>query len=311
MEKTNHYHRMSLGRRVYKARQLYFLLALPLVYLIVFKYVPMVGVQIAFRDYTIRGGIWGSEWVGFKHFTKLFSDYNFKKIIINTIRLSLYSMTVTTLVPVVLALALNCLRNMKLKKVVQMVTYLPHFVSVVVTVGIINQLFNPLVGLYGNVVQLITGERAVDLMGIPTTFLHMYVWSSVWQHAGYNSVVYIAALAGADQELHEAAQIDGATRLQRVWHVDIPTIIPTVIIILIMNVGSIMSLGFEKTYLMQNALNLSYSEVIPTYEYKKAFGTGGNFSYSTALGLFNSIINFMMIVIVNKISKKVSETSLW
>ena len=311
MTKKITYNRTCLTKRIYKARQLYLLLALPLIYLIVFKYYPMMGVQIAFKDYSITDGIWGSKWVGFKYFSKLFSDYNFKKIIVNTLRLSLYSLAVTTIAPVILALAINCVQNTKIKKIVQTVTYLPHFVSVVVMVGIMNQLFNPIIGLYGNVVRELTGERAVDILGIPQAFLHMYVWSGVWQHAGYNAVVYIAALAGSDQELHEAAQIDGATRLQRVFYVDIPAILPTVIIMLILNAGRIMGVGFEKAYLMQNSLNLSYSEVISTYVYKKAFGVSSNFSYSTAISLFNSIINFIMITLVNKISKKVNETSLW
>lgn len=311
MTKKITYNRTCLTKRIYKARQLYLLLALPLIYLIVFKYYPMMGIQIAFKDYSISDGIWGSKWVGFKYFSKLFSDYNFKKIIVNTLRLSLYSLGVTTITPVILALAINCVRNTKIKKIVQTVTYLPHFVSVVVMVGIMNQLFNPIIGLYGNVVRELTGERAVDLLGIPQAFLHMYVWSGVWQHAGYNAVIYIAALAGSDQELHEAAQIDGATRLQRVFYVDIPAILPTVVIMLILNAGRIMGVGFEKAYLMQNSLNLSYSEVISTYVYKKAFGVSSNFSYSTAISLFNSIINFIMITLVNKISKKVNETSLW
>lgn len=311
MAKKTTYKMAGLGKRIYKARQLYLLLALPLIYLFVFKYYPMLGLQIAFKDYTITGGIWGSEWVGFKYFEKLFKDYNFKKIMINTLRLSLYSVSVTTIVPIILALAINCVNNVRIKKAVQTITYLPHFVSLVVMVGIMNQLFNPIVGLYGNVVQLLTGERAVDLFGIPQAFLHMYVWSGVWQHAGYNSVIYIATLAGADQELHEAAQVDGASRLQRVFYVDIPAILPTVIIMLILNVGRIMGIGFDKVNLLQNSLNLSYSEIISTYVYKKAFGAAGNFSYSTAIGLFNSIINFILIMTVNKLSKKVSETSLW
>lgn len=303
--------KVNLGKRIYKARQLYLLLALPLLYLVIFKYYPMLGLQVAFKDYTIQGGIWGSEWVGFKYFEKLIKDYNFKKMLLNTLRLSLYSLCMTSIVPVILALAINCVQNTKVKKLAQTITYLPHFVSIVVLVGILNQIFNPIIGLYGNVVQKLTGERALDILGIPSAFLHMYVWSGVWHNAGYSSVVYISALAASDQELHEAAQIDGASRLQRVFYVDIPTILPTVVIMLILNVGKVMGLGFEKAYLMQNSLNLAYSEIISTYVYKTAFGTSSNFSYSTAIGLFNSVINFILIISVNKISKKVSETSLW
>ena len=305
------YNEPSLMKRIFKARQLYLLLALPIIYLLIFAYYPMTGLQIAFKDYTIKGGIWGSEWVGFKHFIKLFTDYNFKKIITNTLRLSLLSVSFNVFTPVILALMLNTVRSYKVKKVVQTITYLPHFVSIVVMVGILNQLFNPITGIYGHAFTAITGNRAPDILGSPVGFLWMYILSGVWSHAGYNAVVYIAALAGCDQELHEAAQIDGASRLQRVWHIDIPTILPTVVIMLILQTGRIMGVGFEKAYLMQNPLNVSYSELISTYVYKKAFGTGSNFSYSTAIGLFNSVINMILVTTVNKISKKVTDSSLW
>lgn len=311
MAKKFNYSKSNLIKRIYRARQLYFLLALPLIYIIVFQYVPMAGLQIAFKEYSISGGIWGSPWVGLKYFEKFFSDYNFKRILINTLRLSFYHLFVGSIVTVAFALALNCLQNQRLKKVVQTITYMPHFISIVVLVGMINQFFNTIIGAYGNVWYLLTGERAVDILGMPTAFPHLYVWSSIWQNMGYSSIVYIAALANVDQELHEAAQIDGASRLQRVFYVDIPAILPTVIIMLILRTGKIMGVGFEKAYLMQNSLNLSYSEVISTYVYKKAFGTAGNFSYSTAIGMFNSVVNFLLITTVNRISKKLNETSLW
>ena len=174
----------------------------------------------------------------------------------------------------------------------------------------LTQMLNPIIGVYGNLVRNITGERARDLLGVATAFPHLYVWSGVWQNTGFNSIIYIAALAGSDQDLHEAAQIDGATRLQRVRYIDIPCIIPTAVILLILNAGKVMSVGFEKVYLLQNSLNLTHSEVISTYVYKQAFGAGSNFSYSTAIGLFNSVINLILIVTVNKISKKVSDSSL-
>lgn len=301
----------SLGKRIYRARQLYFLLALPLIYLIVFKYYPMLGLQIAFKDYTFKGGIWNSEWVGLKNFQKFFADTNFIRILINTLRVSIYHLVVNFFIPITLALSLNCLRNQKLKKAVQTITYIPHFISVVVLIGMMNQMLNPIIGIYGTISQAITGSRPMDLFGIPVAFVHMYVWSGVWQNAGFSSIVYIAALSASDQDLHEAAQIDGATRLQRVRYVDIPTILPTAIIMLILNAGKVMTVGFEKVFLLQNNLNLSYSEVISTYVYKKAFGTGSNFSYSTAIDMFNSIINLILICTVNQISKKVSDSSLW
>ena len=298
----------TLTRKIYRGRELYLMLALPLLYLIIFSYVPMAGLQIAFKDYTFKGGIWGSEWVGFKHFKKFFSDRNFSTILINTLRVSVYSLAVNTFIPIILALSL---KHNKLKKLVQTLTYLPHFISVVVLIGMMTQMLNPIVGVYGNIVQAITGERAVDILGIPSAFPHLYVWSGAWQNAGFNSIIYIAALAGSDQSLHEAAQIDGASRLQRVRYIDIPTIIPTAVILLILNAGKVMTVGFEKVFLLQNSLNASYSEVISTYVYKQAFGSGSNFSYSTAIGMFNSVINLLMIVVVNKISKKVTDSSLW
>lgn len=210
----------TLTRKIYRGRELYLMLALPLLYLIIFSYVPMAGLQIAFKDYTFKGGIWGSEWVGFKHFKKFFSDRNFSTILINTLRVSVYSLAVNTFIPIILALSLNCLKHNKLKKLVQTLTYLPHFISVVVLIGMMTQMLNPIVGVYGNIVQAITGERAVDILGIPSAFPHLYVWSGAWQNAGFNSIIYIAALAGSDQSLHEAAQIDGASRLQRVRYID-------------------------------------------------------------------------------------------
>lgn len=311
MKQTNKINYKSLARRVYQGRQLYLLLLLPLIYMVIFSYIPMFGLQIAFKDYSFKGGIWGSEWIGFDHFKKFFSDRNFTTILINTLRISIYSLAANTFVPITLALALNCLNHNGIKKAVQTLTYIPHFISVVVLVGMMTQMFNPIVGVYGTIMQAITGERAVDIMGIPEAFPHLYVWSGVWQNAGFNSIIYIAALAGSDQDLHEAAQIDGATRLQRVRYIDIPTIIPTAVILLILNAGKVMTVGFEKVFLLQNSLNSSYSEVISTYVYKQAFGAGSNFSYSTAIGMFNSVINLLMILMVNKISKKVSDNSLW
>ena len=302
----------TLGHRILRAWQLYLMLLLPLIYLILFKYVPMLGLQIAFKEYSAKGGIWGSPWVGLKYFSKFFGDYNFTRILVNTLRISVYSLVVEFFVPIFLALSINCIKNQAFKKTIQTITYIPHFISVVVLVGIMIQMLNPIIGLYGHAMTALTGSRPADILGIPEAFPHLYVWSSVWQNAGWNSIIYIAALANCDQDLHEAAQIDGATRFQRVLYVDIPAILPTAIILLILNCGKVMGIGFEKVFLMQNSLNLSYSEVISTYVYKQAFGTGmTNFSYSTTIGLFNSVINFVLITIVNKISGKISETSLW
>ena len=302
----------SLGKRMWRARQLYLLLFLPLVWLIVFKYVPMAGLQIAFRDFSNRAGMWGSPWVGWENFEKFFSDRQFTRLLVNTLRISIYQLSVGFFVPIIMALALNVMKNGIFKKTVQTLTYIPHFISVVVLIGMLLQLVNPIVGLYGTISQALTGTRPVDILSNPASFSHLYVWSGIWQNAGWGSIIYVAALANSDQQLHEAAQIDGATRLQRVWHIDIPTILPTATILLIMDAGKVMNVGFEKVFLLQNSLNLSYSEVLSTYTYKKSFGASiPDFSFSTAAGMFNSVINLVLITIVNKVSKRLSETSLW
>lgn len=272
----------------------------------------MAGLQIAFRDFSNRAGMWGSPWVGWENFEKFFSDRQFTRLLVNTLRISIYQLSVGFFVPIIMALALNVMKNGIFKKTVQTLTYIPHFISVVVLIGMLLQLVNPIVGLYGTISQALTGARPVDILSNPASFPHLYVWSGIWQNAGWGSIIYVAALANSDQQLHEAAQIDGATRLQRVWHIDIPTILPTATILLIMDAGKVMNVGFEKVFLLQNSLNLSYSEVLSTYTYKKSFGASiPDFSFSTAAGMFNSVINLVLITIVNKVSKRLSETSLW
>ena len=308
MKKNGKQIRLSIKRNW----QLYLFLLLPVVYILVFKYIPMGGIVIAFKDFKTRLGIWGSEWLGFEHFIRFFSTYQCKKVITNTLVLSLYSLIASFPIPIIFALMMNCVRNEKIKKTVQTIVCLPHFISVVVMVGILFQLFNPRVGLYGIIMEALTGVYPADINASPDGFRHLYIWSGVWKGFGWGSIIYTAALAGVDPTYHEAAQIDGATRLQRIWHVDLPAITPTIITLLILRMGDIMSVGFEKVYLMQNGMNLAASEIISTYEYSVGLaGTSTNFSYATAIGLFNSIVNLVMIIVVNKISKKVSDTSLW
>lgn len=297
---------------MWRARQLYVMILLPLIWLVLFKYVPMAGLQIAFRDFSSRKGIWGSEWVGLENFQKFFSDRQFTRLIVNTLRISVYQLVVGFFVPIIVALSLNIMKNGIFKKTVQTLTYIPHFISVVVLVGMLLQLINPIVGIYGTIAKALTGQRPPDILANPAAFPHLYVWSGIWQNAGWGSIIYVAALANSDQQLHEAAQLDGASRLQRVWYIDIPTILPTAVILLIMDAGKIMNVGFEKVFLLQNSLNLSYSEVLSTYVYTKSFGSSiPDFSFSTAAGMFNSVINLLLIVIVNKVAKKLSDTSLW
>lgn len=299
-------------RNICRRWQLYVFLLFPIVYILIFAYWPMFGVQIAFRDFNHALGIFHSPWVGLKYFKKFFHSYQCARVIRNTLIISLYSLVARFPIPIILAICIHVLRNEKLKKATQMIVYIPHFISVVVLVGMINQFFNPHVGLYGNIYKMIFKENAADLFAKPTSFLHMFVWSGIWQNMGWDSIIYIAALSSVSLELHEAAQIDGASRLQRVFAIDLPSIMPTIIILLILNVGQIMNLGFEKIYLMQNDINLRLSEVISTYVYKVGISpNGGNYSYATAIGLFNSVVNFILIVIVNKIANRCGETSLW
>ena len=292
--------------------QMYLVALLPLAYLVIFKYVPMLGVQIAFKRYVVRAGIWGSPWVGFAQFQKFFSSYQFERVITNTLTLSLYALVAGFPLPILLALMMNASRSKRFQGFVQNVTYMPHFISTVVMVGILNQFFNVRYGGFARLFGFLYGGTVPDLLANPSAFVHMYVWSGVWQGMGWGSVIYMAALAGVDESLHEAAVLDGASRLQRIWHIDLPAIVPTITITLILRCGNLMGIGFDKVFLMQNNLNLRASEVISTYVYKVGLASStSDFSYSTAIGLFNSVINLTVLLIVNAISRRVGETSLW
>lgn len=299
--------RKSLKSRILARWQLYLLLIVPCAFVLIFNYGPMAGLVIAFENYTVRGGIFGSDWVGLDNFIEFFSSYRFPIILKNTLTVSLYSLIVTFPIPIIFALLLNCLHGEKLKKVIQTVTYVPYFISTVVMVGLIFQILNNRSGLYGSLYTLITGEVGPNILADGKLFKHIYVWSAVWQSTGYSAIIYIAALAGVDETLHEAALIDGANRWQRVIHIDIPAILPTACIMLILAIGNIMNVGFEKVLLMQNNLNLDYSEIISTYVYKVGLASGINdFSLSTAISLFNSVVNFILLIFANFTSKKIS-----
>ncbi|OUS76176.1 sugar ABC transporter permease [Paenibacillus sp. MY03] len=292
--------------------QLYVFLIPALVYIVIFAYVPMAGVQLAFKDWDFRAGIWGSEWIGFENFERFFDSYQFGSILWNTISLSLYSLVISFTLPIIFALLLNAFIGTRYRKLIQTVSYMPHFISTVVIVGMLLQIFNPRTGAIGNLFLALTDKVIPDVFANPDAFQHLYVWSGIWQSLGWSSIIYIAALAGVDQELHEAAQIDGATRFKRVLHIDFPSLLPTATILLILAVGNVMDIGFEKTYLMQNNLNISQSEVISTYVYKVGLTIGaGDFPFATAIGLFNSIINFILLILVNYSAKKINNNSLW
>lgn len=305
-------HRHGLLKRIRSSWQLYLFLLLPLAYLIIFCYGPMSGLQLAFKKFNALDGIWGSPWVGMAQFKKFFSSYMFATTIKNTLLVSIYALLVSFPIPIVLALVLNSITSTRYKKFAQTLTYLPYFISTVVLVSILMQVLNPRTGLIANLISRFGGKEIPNLMASPKAFPHLYVWSGIWQSMGYNSIIYIAALANTDQSLHEAAKIDGASRFQRIVHIDFPSILPTASILLIMNCGNIMNVGFEKVLLMQNNMNISASEVISTYVYKIGLGnTVTDFSYATAIGLFNSCINLAMILLVNAICKKTSDNSLF
>jgi putative aldouronate transport system permease protein len=291
--------------------QLYILILIPFIWLLIFRYIPMFGVQIAFRKFQAVKGILGSDWVGLFYFKKFFNDYMFSTVIKNTIVISFYQLVAGFPFPIILALAFNNTLRLRFKKVVQMVTYMPHFISTVVMVGIIIQFLSPKVGIINHLIKF-AGGNPTDFLAEASNFSSIYVWSGVWQSCGWGAIIYLAALAGIDAELHEAAVIDGANRFQRMLHIDLPGILPTITILLIMNAGNIMNVGFEKAFLLQNSLNLDASEIISTFTYKMGLASAGaDFSYAAAIGLFNSVINLILIMIVNVIAKKTMETSLW
>ncbi|HEY0827832.1 MAG TPA: ABC transporter permease subunit [Bacilli bacterium] len=287
-----------------------YLFVLPCVlWFIVFKYVPMYGVQIAFKDFIATRGIWDSPWVGFKHFERFFNSYNFQLLLKNTLGLSLMQLVIGFPLPIIIALMLNQLTSERFKRIVQTVIYAPNFISVVVLVGMIYVFLSPSSGMVNHVIKLFGGEP-VFFMGSAAWFKPLYVLSGVWQETGFATIIYLAALAGINPDLHEAAVVDGATKFKRILHIDIPGILPISIILLILAVGNMMNLGFEKALLMQTDLNKSSSSIIQTYVYEVGL-VKAQYSFSAAVGLFNSVINLVLLLSVNRFARKVSETSLW
>ncbi|MFV0342857.1 MAG: ABC transporter permease [Anaerocolumna sp.] len=296
----------SIWKRMQKRWQLYLLLLIPIVYIIIFNYIPMAGLVIAFKKYDFSKGIFGSPWVGLDNFVKFVSSYKFELVLKNTLTISLYSL-LTFPIAIIFALFLNALPSKRYQKTIQITTYIPHFISTVVMVGLIFQLLNNRTGMFGSLYSFFTGNSAPNILADGESFKHLYVWSGVWQGTGYSSIIYIAALAGVDPSLHEAGRIDGASRFQLLRYIDFPSIVPTISIMLILAVGNIMNIGFEKVLLMQNSLNMNYSEIISTYVYKVGLASGiSDFSLSTAISMFNSVINFILLLVANTISKKIS-----
>lgn len=297
----------KLLKQMYRCRILYLMILPPIITVFIFHYVPIYGVQMAFKDYRSSLGIFGSEWVGLKHF-KAFLDYPyFGKIMTNTLRISLFCLC-TFPIPVIFSIMLNELKNQKFKKICQMITYAPHFISTVVVCSMIILFLNR-EGLINMIIRFFGGETK-DFISIPAAFAPIFAISDLWQGLGWNTIIYMATLAGVSQELIEAAEIDGAGRMQVIWHVQLPHLKPTVITLFILKMGTLISVGFEKVFALQNPLNMDASSVISTYVYTVGI-TNHQFSYSTAIGLFNNIINIILIVTANRISKKVADVGLW
>jgi putative aldouronate transport system permease protein len=300
--------RKPLIKRVLRYWQLYLLILPAVITVFIFHYIPIYGIQIAFRNYRPSRGFLGSEWVGFEHFIRFFTYPDFWRIIGNTLSISLYQLA-TFPCSVILALMINEIAGKRYKRYVQMVSYMPHFVSIVVVCSMLT-LFTKYDGGLFNTIRQFFGAPNMDFITVPQYFADLYVWSGVWQGIGWGTIIYLAALANVSQELIEAARIDGANRLQVIYNVTFPCILPTVITMLILNTGHVLSVGFEKIFLLQNPLNLEASRVISTYVYEIGI-TSGQFSYSAAIGLFNNVINIIVIVAVNQLSKKVTSVGLW
>lgn len=301
--------RQQVLKKIKRNRQLYLIISVPIIFILIFSYGPMYGVQIAFKDFVATKGIWGSEWAGVKYFKQFLGSYQFSRLLKNTLGISVYSLIAGFPIPILLAIAINECPNRFMKKTVQFVSYMPHFISVVVMTSVVLMLISPRTGFINQVIMAMGGE-AVDFIAKPEYFKSIYVWSGIWQSMGYNSIIYLAALSGIDPALQEAAIVDGASKFKRILHVDLPGIAPTIIILLILNCGKIMNVGFEKVLLMQNPANMSSSDIIATYVYRVGL-VQAQYSLSAAVGLFNNIINIILLLTVNKIADKVSETTLF
>lgn len=306
--------RSSFGRRLrmdlVRHWPLYLMVLPAVIVIAVFAYGPMYGVVIAFKNFKPAYGIAGSPWVGMRNFERFFSSYQFRNTLTNTLSISIYSMLAGFPAPIILALMMDQIRNKSSQRFIQTVTYMPHFISVIVVSGMILTFLNVSTGLYGNLARLLGVNDPKDILGDKNLFSTIYVLSDIWQHSGWDSIIYMAALSAVDPSLHEAARVDGASEWDRIVHIQIPSIVPTMVILLILRAGSLMNVGFDKVYLLQNGLNLDRSEVLSTYVYKVGM-INQQYSFSAAANLFNTVVNFVMIMLVNQIARRLGETSLW
>ena len=301
----------KIFNRVKRHWQLYLLLLLPLVWLIIFQYVPMYGAQIAFKKYIVTKGITGSPWIGLDNFERFLNSAKFELVMMNTIVLSFYQLIGSFPFPIILALCLNQVRQKAFKKTVQLVTYAPHFISVVVLVGIMIQVFHPRIGLTAFFARMLE-VHAPNWMGSRSAFPHVYVGSGLWQNVGFRAIIYLAVLATIDPTLHEAAIVDGANKLQRMWYIDLPGLLPTAVVLLVLQTGRVLNISFEKIYLMQNPINIRVSEVISTYVYKVGLLSPVlDFSYATAIGLLQGVVSLLLIISVNRLARRLSGHGIW
>lgn len=295
--------------RIWRNRGLYILLIPMLIYFILFNVLPIWGLQIAFRDFKPVLGITGSPWVGLKYIKKFVSSYSFWTLLRNTLVLSVYCLVICLPLAMFLAIVLKYLPMKRTSRFIQVASYAPHFISMVVLVGMLKTFLMPGSGVV-NVILTKLGKNTIDFMGNPNYFPHLYAWTKVWSHLGFNAIIFIAGLTSVSEDLHEAAIVDGADKMQRIWNIDIPSIMPMMIILMIMEAGNLLNVGFEKAFLMQTASNLGVSEIISTYTYKMGL-LSTQYSYASAIGLFNNVINCIILVIVNKVAQKTTESSLW
>ena len=301
--------RNNFRKRIRQSWQFYLMMLLPMAYIIIFAYIPMPGILMAFERYSPVKGLFGSRWIGLQNFNQFFATPSGPRIIINTLRLGIYTLIAGFPIPILLAIGLNEVGGTVFKKTVQMATYAPYFISTVVVVGIIFQITSLRSGVINTIIQALGHDR-INFMSSPRLFPSLYVWSGIWQNSGYSAIIYLAALAGVDKEIQEAAIVDGASRLKRIWHIDIPAISTQILIILIFSVSGILGVGFEKVYLLQNTLNITTSEVIATFVYKVGL-INADYGFSTAVGLFNTVISLILLLTTNAIVKKLSDTGIW
>ncbi|WP_407673135.1 ABC transporter permease [Paenibacillus alkalitolerans] len=302
--------RRRLWRKIVLHRYLYFMLLPCLLFFVVFSYIPMGGLLLAFKEYKFNAGILGSPWVGFKYFETFFNDYQSWTLIKNTLIISSMKLFLGLPFPIILALMFNEVRNKRFKGITQSISYLPHFLSWVIVIGLVQRVLAPDTGLLNQAVQLLGGAGDTFYMNEPEYFYSVMFWSHIWKGIGWDSIIYLAAIAGINPELYEAASIDGASKWRQIWHITLPGIRPTVIILFILSLGNILSAGFDQLYLLRMPGNMHLSDILDTYIIRVGL-QGGQYGYATAVGLMQGLIGFLLVIVANRVSRRIGETSVW